>query len=184
MLKNLRSSMILTLILIVIFGVMYPVLIYGFGLLFESKSVGSPVYKEGSIRGFENIGQNFTDDKYFWSRPSAVGYNAASTGGSNKGPTNPDYLAVVRARIDSFLVRNPGIKKEEIPSELVTAPGSGIDPHITKQGAYIQIKRVSAVRNISEEKLKVLFDSHVERPLFSNEVINVLKLNISLDEMK
>jgi potassium-transporting ATPase KdpC subunit len=184
MLKNLKSSLILTLFLIVMFGVLYPVLIYGVGLMFGSKSVGSPVYKEGSITGFEIIGQNFTDDKYFWGRPSAVGYNAASTGGSNKGPTNLDYLAEVQARIDSFLVHNPGVKKEEIPSELVTAPGSGIDPHITKQGAYIQVKRIAVARNISEEKLKTLVDSHVEYPLFSNEVINVLKLNISLDEMK
>jgi K+-transporting ATPase ATPase C chain len=90
----------------------------------------------------------------------------------------------VQARIDSFLVHNPGVKKEEIPSELVTAPGSGIDPHITKQGAYIQIKRIAAVRNITEEKLRALVDSHTEHPLFSQEVINVLKLNMALDELQ
>src|SRR5690349_24505423 len=116
MLKNLKQSLVLTLFFVVIFGLAYPLFIYGVGLLMPSNSIGSPVYKDGKIIGFENIGQSFTDDKYFWGRPSAVGYNAAATGGSNKGASNPDYLAEVQARIDTFLVHNPGIKKEEISS--------------------------------------------------------------------
>lgn len=83
MLKDLKSSLILTLILIVMFGAAYPLFVYGIGFIFPSNSAGSPVYKEGRITGFQNIGQSFKDDKYFWGRPSAVGYNALSTGGSN-----------------------------------------------------------------------------------------------------
>ena len=82
---------------------------------------GETVTVNGKVVGYEKIGQKFTDDKYFWSRPSAVDYNAAGSAGSNKGPSNPDYLKIVQDRIDTFLVHNPGVKKEEIPAELVTA---------------------------------------------------------------
>jgi K+-transporting ATPase ATPase C chain len=184
MLKNLKQSLILTVIFILMFGIVYPLLIYGIGFLFPSNSVGAPVYKNGEIIGFENIGQSFTDDKYFWGRPSAVGYNAASTGGSNKGPTNPDYLAEVQARIDTFLAHNPGIKKEDITSEMVTSSGSGIDPNISPQGAYIQVKRIATARNLDESKLRELVRYHIEEPLLGHPVINVLKLNLALDELK
>lgn len=184
MIKNLKSSLILTVILIVMFGVIYPLIIYTIGLAAPNSSVGSPIVKDGNIIGFENVGQNFTDDKYFWGRPSAVGYNAASTGGSNKGPTNPDYLAEVQGRIDTFLVHNPGVKKEEIPSDLVTASGSGIDPNITLVSAMIQVKRISAVRNIPESKLKDLVIASIEKTVLGMPVINVLKLNLKLDDLK
>ncbi len=184
MIKNLKSSLILTVILILMFGVIYPLGIYTIGLVFPSNSVGSPIVKDDKIIGFENIGQSFTDDKYFWGRPSAVGYNAASTGGSNKGPSNPDYLAEVQARIDTFLVHNPGVKKEEIPSELVTASGSGIDPNISPNSAYIQVKRIAAVRNIPEAQIKALVDQSIENTVMGMTVINVLKLNLKLDELK
>lgn len=184
MLKNLKSSILLTLILLIILGVMYPVAMYGVGKLFPSNSEGSPIYKEGNIIGFENVGQSFTDDKYFWGRPSAVGYNAASTGGSNKGPTNPDYLAEVQGRIDTFLVHNPGVKKDEIPSEMVTASGSGIDPNISPQGTYIQVKRIAKSRNLTEDKVKELIRNHIENPFLGPAVVNVLKLNLALEELK
>lgn len=184
MIKNLKSSVILTAILIALFGVIYPLLIYTIGLAFPSGSVGSPIVKEGKIIGFENIGQSFTDDKYFWGRPSAVGYNAASTGGSNKGPSNPDYLAEVQARIDTFLVHNPGVKKEQIPSDLVTAPGSGIDPNISPESAKIQVKRVAASRNLKESAVMELVSSSVENTVLGRPVVNVLKLNLKLDELK
>ena len=135
---------------------------------------------------YEHIAQNFSVDKYFWSRPSAVNYNAAGSGGSNKGPSNPDYLAMVQARIDSFLVRNPDVKKSDIPSDLVTASGSGQDPNITVQGALVQVSRISKARNVSIVKVKSLIDQHIEDPifgLFGTEKINVLKLNISLDKL-
>ncbi len=184
MIKNLKSSLILTVILIVMFGVIYPLGIYTIGLVFPSNSVGSPIVKDGNIIGFENIGQSFTNDKYFWGRPSAVNYNAASTGGSNKGPTNPEFLAEVQARIDTFLVHNPGIKKEDIPSDLVTASGSGIDPNISPNSAYIQVKRISTVRNLPASKIKALVDSNIENTAMGMPVVNVLKLNLKLDELK
>ncbi len=184
MIKNLKSSLILTCILIALFGVIYPLLIYTVGLAFPSGSVGSPIVKNEKTVGFENIGQSFTDDKYFWGRPSAVGYNAASTGGSNKGPTNPDYLAEVQARIDTFLVHNPGVKKEQIPSDLVTAPGSGIDPNISPESAYIQVKRVAAARNLNESAVTELVRNSVENTVLGRPVVNVLKLNLKLDELK
>ncbi len=184
MIKNIKISLILTALFIVIFGVIYPIIIYTFGMAVPSSSDGSPIFKDEKIIGFKNVGQRFTDDKYFWGRPSAVGYNAASTGGSNKGPTNPDYLAEVQARIDTFLVHNPGIKKEEIPSDLVTAPGSGIDPNISPESAYIQVKRISDVRNISEKILIELINIHTESQILGGgSVVKVLKLNIALDEL-
>lgn len=187
MLKNLKQSLILSLITIILFGFLYPVLVYAFGQLMPEKSSGSPVTVNGRITGFENIGQSFTDDKYFNNRPSAVNYNAASTGGSNKGPANPEYLSEVKARIDTFLIHNPGINKKDIPSELVTASGSGIDPDISPDAAYIQIRRISGIRNISADKLKELVSQNTEKKylgFLGIDRINVLKLNIALDQLK
>ena len=136
---------------------------------------------------YTNIGQKFTDDKYFWSRPSAVDYNGAGSGGSNKGPTNPEYLAQVQSRIDTFLAHNPGVKKSEIPSELVTASGSGQDPNLSPQGAMVQVSRIAKTRNIQEEKLFALINEHVEKPLlnlFGTTKVNILKLNLALDNLK
>jgi K+-transporting ATPase ATPase C chain len=115
-----------------------------------------------------------------------VDYNAAGSAGSNKGPSNPDYLQLVQDRIDSFLVHNPGIKKEEIPADMVTASGSGLDPDISPTGAYIQVKRIAAVRGLPEEKVKALVDKHVDKPFLGMgpEKVNVLKLNIDLDNLK
>lgn len=116
-----------------------------------------------------------------------MNYNAASTGGSNKGPTNSDYLAEVNARIDSFVVHNPGINKKDIPSELVTASGSGIDPNISPEAAYIQILRISKERKISGDKLKELVRQNIEKKdlgFLGIEKVNVLKLNLALDNLK
>lgn len=135
---------------------------------------------------YENIAQKFTDDKYFWSRPSAVDYNAAGSGGSNKGPTNPEYLKTVQDRIDSFLAHNPSVKKSEIPSELVTASGSGLDPDLSPSGALVQVPRIAKARNVPEEKLVAIVNEHTEEPLlglFGTRKVNVLKLNLALDNL-
>ena len=135
---------------------------------------------------YKNVGQSFTDDKYFWSRPSAVAYNAAGSGGSNKGPSNPDYLAEVQARIDTFLVHNPGIQKEEIPSDLVTASGSGLDPNISVQAAQVQVKRIANTRNLSETAIQQIIEQETEKPflgLFGTEKVNVLNSNLALDQI-
>lgn len=172
---------------VVLFGLMFPILIWSVGLLFPHQANGLPIYKSGKLIGFENIGQKFTSDKYFWGRPSAVDYNAAATGGSNKGSTNPEYLAQVEERIKDFLAKNPGVKRSEIPSEMVTASGGGLDPHISAQGALVQVARVANARGISIEKIKQLVKDNTESPLlglFGTERVNVLKLNIAMDNLK
>jgi len=168
------------------FSALYPLVLLGIAQFAPNKGKGEIITVKGKTY-YSNIGQKFTDDKYFYSRPSAVDYNAAGAAGSNKGPTNPDYLAEVRARIDTFLMHNPGIKKSEIPSDLVTASGSGLDPHISIQAAKVQLKRISQIRNIPEANLNQLILTYTENPLFGilgTARINVLKLNIGLDELK
>ncbi|MEA5461139.1 K(+)-transporting ATPase subunit C [Arcicella sp. LKC2W] len=164
--------------------------IYTFSLLgiakFASNGGKGEITTQNGKTYYSNIGQLFTDDKYFNSRPSAVGYNAAGSAGSNKGPSNPVYLAEVQARIDTFMVHNPSVKRIEIPSDLVTASGSGLDPNISVQGAKIQIKRIAKVRSISEEKLLQLIDNQIEKPLFGlfgTAKVNVLKLNLALENI-
>lgn len=185
--KNLSISLRLTLVLIVLCSVLYPLFIALVGKATPGGGKGETLSVNGKVVGYANIGQKFTGDKYFWSRPSAVDYNAAGSAGSNKGPSNPDYLQIVQDRIDTFLAHNPGVKKEEIPADMVTASGSGLDPNISPTGAHIQVKRIAALRGLSEEKVKALVDQHVEKPLagmFGPEKVNVLKLNIALDELK
>ncbi|MGB3007372.1 MAG: K(+)-transporting ATPase subunit C [Chitinophagaceae bacterium] len=185
--KNLLISLKLTLVMIILCAVLYPLLIASIGKATPGGGKGETVSVNGKVVGYEKIGQKFTDDKYFWGRPSAVDYNAAGSAGSNKGPSNPDYLQIVKDRIDSFLVHNPGVKKGDIPAEMVTASGSGLDPDISPAGAYIQVKRIATVRNLPEEKIIVLVEEHIQKPLagmLGPSKVNVLKLNIALDNLK
>ncbi len=182
--KNLIISLKLTLIMILICSFLYPLFIAAVGKTTPGSGKGETISVNGKIVGYEKIGQKFTDDKYFWGRPSAVDYNAAGSAGSNKGPSNPDYLKLVQERIDSFLVHNPGIKKEEIPADLITASGSGLDPHISPASAYIQIKRIALIRNIQEGQLKMLVDENVQNPMLGPSYVHVLQLNIALDNLK
>lgn len=136
---------------------------------------------------YANIGQSFTGDQYFQGRPSAVQYNAAGSGGSNKGPYNKAYLDTVKARIATFHVHNPTVARADIPVELVTASGSGLDPDISPQAAIVQVSRISAVRHIPEVALLSLIQQHTVKPLLGimgPEKVNVLKLNIALNEIK
>jgi len=184
--KNILKDIKLNFATLILFGLLFPLLIWVIGLLFPSQANGLPIYKDGKLIGYENIGQKFYSDKYFWERPSAVDYNAAATGGSNKGPTNPEYLAEVEKRIEEFLDKNPEVKRSEIPSDLVTASGGGLDPHISPQAAFIQIPRISKERNIDKSKLRVLVQSKIEGPflgMFGPERVNVLKLNLALDSL-
>lgn len=188
MIKNIFSAIRLTLVCIAVFAVLYPVSIWGIAwLAAPNHGNGETLSVNGKVVGYALIGQSFTQDKYFNGRPSAVGYNAAGSGGSNKGPTNPDYLATVKLNIDTFLLKNPTVKKEDVPVELVTASGSGLDPDISPKAAYVQIARIAKVRNISEGKLKELVKEHIQAPLLGfmgPAKVNVLKLNISLDSLK
>lgn len=185
--KYLSPSLKLTLVLLLICSVIYPLFIAAVGKLTPGGGDGETVKVNGKVVGYALLGQKFTDDKYFWSRPSAVNYNTAGSAGSNKGPTNPDYLKQVQDRIDSFLIHNPGIDKKDIPAELVTASGSGEDPDLSPAAAKIQVKRIAAIRHIDESKINALINQHTEGPLLGflgPSKVNVLKLNIALDELK
>ena len=176
----------ITLVCIVFFCGFYTLAVYGIAQFSSNNGKGEIISHNGKTF-YSNLAQNFSDEKYFSSRPSAVNYNAAGSGGSNKGPSNPDYLAEVQARIDTFLVHNPGIDKSEIPSDLVTASGSGLDPHISVQAANVQVKRIAKIRGIAEADIQQLIAANTEKPLlglFGPERINVLKLNIALDNLK
>ena len=185
--KNILSAIKFTVVCIILFAVIYPLIILAVAHLTPFNGKGNTLEVNGKIVGFQNVGQSFTDTKYFWSRPSAVNYNAAGSGGSNKGPSNPEYLKDVQARIDSFLVYHPYLKKRQIPSEMVTASGSGLDPDISPLSAMIQVKRVARKRNISEDKIIDLVNKQTQTPLFGlfgPPKVNVLELNIALDNLK
>ncbi len=173
--------------MIVLVAVIYPLVVSGIAKFAPGGGSGEKVIVNGKVVGYALIGQKFTQDRYFNSRPSAVEYNAAGSAGSNKGPSNPDYLKVVQARIDTFLVHNPGMEKSQIPAELVTASGSGLDPDLSPAAAKIQVARVAKVRGIAAERLNQLVDEHTKGPLlglFGPSTVNVLKLNVALDALK
>lgn len=184
--NNLIIGIRMTVVLLVLFMVIYPLSVWAVAQLAPNNGKGEVVvYKQN--KGYSNIGQNFTADKYFWGRPSAVDYNAAGSGASNKGASNEEYLAVVQGRIDTFLLKNPTVKKLDVPIDLVTASASGLDPNISVASAKVQITRVQKTRNISSEKLNYLIDANTEHPflgIFGPTKVNVLKLNIALDQLK
>lgn len=185
--KYIIQSIRLTLVLIVLLCVIYPVAIALAGKLAKGNGDGEKITKNGKTIGYALLGQSFTKPNYFWGRPSAVAYNAAGSAGSNKGPSNPDYLKEVQSRIDTLLKYNPGLKKADIPADMVTASGSGLDPNISEQGAAIQVARVAKARNISEQKVKDLVAENTSKPflgLFGPSTVNVLKLNVALNQIK
>lgn len=184
MIKYILPSIKLTIVMIILCAVIYPLLIAGAARFAPGQGKGETVSINGKVVGYANVGQSFTRDDYFQGRPSAVGYNAAGSAGSNKGPSNPDYLKTVQDRIDTFLVHNPGIRKEQIPVELVTASGSGLDPDLSPAAASVQVKRISTLRKIEEQVLNNLITAHTEKSLFAPQKVNVLKLNIALDQLK
>jgi K+-transporting ATPase ATPase C chain len=189
--KNMKTYLLpaikLTMVLIILLAAIYPLAIAGVGKLTPGQGDGETIKYKGRVVGYANIGQKFTRDKYFWSRPSAVDYNAAGSGGSNKGPSNPDYLKDVQSRIDTFMKHNPGVKKSDIPAELITASGSGLDPDLSPAGAKVQVARIAKVRGVSINVVNHIIAKNTERPLwgmFGPAKVNVLKLNIALDELK
>jgi K+-transporting ATPase ATPase C chain len=184
--KNITIAIRLTLVCLIFFCGIYTLALWGIAQASSGNGNGLTITGNGK-RYHVNAGQSFASDKYFWSRPSAVDYDGAGSGGSNKGPANAEYLAEVQARIDTFLAHHPTVKKSDIPSDLVTASGSGLDPHFSAQAAKVQVERISRIRNISVEKLNKLIDDNTERPLFGlfgTERINVLKLNLGLDALE
>jgi K+-transporting ATPase ATPase C chain len=185
--KYIIPAIRITIVLTILLCVVYPLIITGIGKLSKGAGDGETIMVNGKVVGYANIGQSFTKPKYFWGRPSAVAYNAAGSGGSNKGPSNPDYLKDVNSRIDTMLKYHPYLKRSEIPADLVTASGSGLDPDISPEAAKIQVKRVAQFRKLDEQKVAALVNEHIEKPLlglFGPEKVNVLKLNVALDELK
>ncbi|MDR3610112.1 MAG: potassium-transporting ATPase subunit KdpC [Ignavibacteriaceae bacterium] len=184
--KTLKNILGLHFSTVILFGLCYPLFIWGIGLLFPSEANGLPLMKDGNIIGFENEGQKFTDPKYFWGRPSASDYDAnANSGGTNLGPTNPALLDAVKSRLDTLLKYNPKVNKSDIPIEMITSSGSGLDPHVSPQGAYFQVPRIAGVRHLDENALRKLITANIEKPLFGlfgTERVNVLKLNLALDK--
>ena len=185
--QHILPAIKLTAVCIVVFCGLYSLVILGIAQVAPNKGKGQTVSVNGKVKGYALEGQSFTKDKYFNSRPSAAGYNAAGSSGSNKGPSNPEYLKTVKDRIDTFMVHNPNVSKADIPSDLVTASGSGLDPNISVKGALVQVDRIAKERKMAPEKIKALVAQNVEKPLaglFGTEKINVLALNIELDKLK
>jgi potassium-transporting ATPase KdpC subunit len=177
----------LTLVLLVLVSVIYPLAVAGIARFAPGAGDGVTVTAKNRVVGYALVGQKFTEDRYFNGRPSAVNYNAAGSAGSNKGPSNPDYLKDVQARIDTFLVHNPGVSRADIPVELVTASGSGLDPDLSPAGARIQVARIAKVRGVSAQRLNQLIDAQTEGPLLGllgPARVNVLRLNVTLDEIE
>lgn len=190
MLKHFRPALILLLIFTVLTGVVYPALVTGLAqLLFPNQANGSLMAgANGNSTGSRFIGQPFTSPGYFWGRPSATGpfpYNAGASSGSNLGPTNPALLDAVKARVAALQAADPD-NKAAVPVDLVTASGSGLDPHISPAAAAYQLKRVAQARHLSAEKLRELVAEHTEPRqwgMFGEPRVNVLMLNLALDAL-
>ncbi len=189
-LKSLRTSVIAIVLFTALTGLIYPLLVTGIAqVIFPGKANGSMMTKGGKVIGSELIGQQFSSPGYFWSRPSATSpfvYNAAASTGSNYGPLNPALLDATAKRVTDLREADPR-NAIPVPVDLVTASGSGLDPHISVAAAVYQVPRVARARNASEGAVKSLVDRYTEaRQLgFLGEPrVNVLKLNLALDEMK
>ena len=187
MLSQLRPALMVLLLLTLVTGVAYPLLVTGIAqAVFPSQAQGSLIVKDGKIVGSRLIGQPFDDPKYFWSRPSATspfGYNAGASSGSNLSPTNPALIEAVKGRVDALRAADPG-NTAPVPVDLVTASGSGLDPHISPAAALYQVGRVAKARKLEPDAVRQLVERHTEgRQLgFLGEPrVNVLQLNLALD---
>lgn len=183
--KNLWISIKITIAMSLLLVIGY-VLVLRFTAWVASPNNGEAelVEVDGRIVGAANVGQSFTDSCYFWGRPSAVDYNGGGSGGSNKATTNPEYLAEVECRVEAFLAAHPYLTRADVPAEMVTASGSGLDPDISPRSAEVQVCRVAEARAMSEAEVYGVVASVTESPwlgLFGSSKVNVLKLNVALD---
>ena len=188
--EQIRPALTLLLLLTVLTGVAYPLAVTGFAhLFFQDQANGSVITREGKVIGSTLIGQYFDKPEYFWSRPSATApfaYNAEASGGSNLGPTNPALIEAVNARVATLRAADP-VNDLAIPVDLVTASGSGLDPHISPAAAFYQLGRVARARGIEESVLRDLVAQHTQgRQLgvLGEPRVHVLLLNLALDERR
>jgi K+-transporting ATPase ATPase C chain len=180
-LQALRALIVFT----VITGIAYPLIVTGIAqVAFNDRANGSLIVENQKVLGSRLIGQPFSDPKYFWSRPSATSpmpYNGASSSGSNQGPTNPALKEAVEGRIKALDAKGP------VPADLVTASGSGLDPHISPAAAEYQVARIAKARDIPETQLRDLVRKHTEGRqlgILGEPRVNVLELNLTLDALK
>ncbi len=185
MLKGFIPAVRVTLVLTVLTGLVYPGIVTGLArLIFPARADGSLIKAGGEVVGSELIGQKFERPEFFHGRPSAAGdgYDAGNSGGSNLGPTNAKLASRVEAAVTQFRKENPGYT-DAIPADLLTASGSGLDPHISPASAYAQVPRVARARNMSEDALCKMVDQAIEGRqlgLLGEPRVNVLRLNLAL----
>src|SRR6266853_3503922 len=185
--SHLRAALVSLAVLTVVTGVVYPLVVTGIAqVIFPFQANGSLIVKDGKVLGSTLIGQPFDDPKYFWGRPSATspfGYNAAASSGSNLSPTNPDLVKAVQGRVEALRAADPG-NTAPVPVDLVTASGSGLDPHISPAAALYQAPRVAKARKLPPETVRELVERHIEGRFlgFLGEPRgNVLGRNLALD---
>ena len=178
----------MTVVLTVLTGILYPVAMVGLArIVFPSQAEGSLIYRNGAPVGSSLIGQNFKAPGYFHSRPSAAGsngYDATSSSGSNLGPTNKSLIDSVKQRLKGVLEENPGAQPPQVPVDMVTASGSGLDPEISPAAAELQAQRVAKSRGISEDAVRALVSSHTRgrwAGFLGEPGVNVVELNLALD---
>ena len=183
----LRASIGLTIVSLGLCGFLYSATVTGLGqLLFPAQANGSLIELDGKILGSSLVAQPFTDPKYFQPRPSAANYNSMAMAGSNMARTNPELTKIIEQRIADIEARDH-IEGRQIPSDLVTASGSGIDPEISLKSAMIQVKRVAEARHLSDQQVIELIQEYTLKPAFGvlgQERINVLELNLALDQIR
>jgi potassium-transporting ATPase KdpC subunit len=188
--RQIRTALALYIMMILLTGVVYPLLTTGLAkMLFPEQANGSIVMKGERKIASKLIGQQFRSPGYFWGRPSATspaGYNSASSTGSNLGPSNPDLKAAINMRVAALHTADPE-NRMPIPIDLVTASGSGLDPHISPASALYQVSRVSKARGLDEKKVAALVTAHINNrqwEVFGEPTVNVLQLNMALDALR
>lgn len=202
-LHNTKRAVLVTVVLMIICGLIYPLVLTGISkVIFPRQAEGSLIRVDGKVVGAETIGQEFTEDYYMWGRLSAYHYNTytedengnlvysdgtefagVSSGSNNYAPTNEALTERVENDMEKFLERNPEVKAEDIPTDLLTASGSGLDPHISPESAQIQIPRIAEASGLSEEKVEEIVSEHTEGKLlgvFGEETVNVLMVNLDI----
>ena len=188
--RKLITATMMTIALTLVTGIVYPIVVWGLAqVLFPWQANGSLVTRGGQVVGSELIGQNFAAAKYFHPRPSAAGdkgYDASNSSGSNLGPTNRKLVDATKAALHKVLEENPGATPADVPMDLVTASGSGLDPEISPAAAELQVKRVAKARGLGEDAVRAVVRENV-RPRFAGVLgepgVNVLELNLALDRM-